>query len=116
MTTKERIVLLAKDKGISNAALLKKAGLPRGLLDGDKLDFSVTDKYLVKILGIYPDVNLEWLVTGEGQMYKTPVVMPKDVVSLDRYTEVVRDNERLRVQLELATSAISKRNVSATTN
>lgn len=46
----------------------------------------------------FPDVNLEWLIVGEGQMFKQAA--PVDMVSLERYTEMVRENERLRIKLE----------------
>ena len=100
MTTKERILQLAKDNGLMKASLLKKIGLRRGFLDTDKMEGAVTDKQLAAILEAFPTVNLEWLVTGEGEMYKPTVVLPPDVVSLDRYEALVRENERLRIELE----------------
>lgn len=104
MTTKERIVLLAEDKGLLKNNLIKKAGIGRGFFD--KMDGAVSDKQLAKIIAAFPAVNLEWLVTGDGQMYKPTVVLPPDVVSIDRYTALVRENERLRMELE-------KKNVAA---
>ena len=98
MTTKERIVLLAEDNGLLKNNLTKKAGIGRGFFD--KMDAAVSDKQLAKILAAFPAVNLEWLVTGDGQMYKPTVVLPTDVVSIDRYTVLVRENERLRMELE----------------
>ena len=38
MTTKERILQLAKDNGLMKASLLKKIGLRRGFLDTDKME------------------------------------------------------------------------------
>lgn len=99
MTVKERILQLADDKGLSKQAFLKKAGIRRGLLDGDKIQQGVSDRQLVAILMAFPDVNIEWLLTGDGQMYKPTVVLPPDVVSIERYTRLVRENERLRIDL-----------------
>lgn len=98
MTTKERIIELAADKGLTKAALLKKAGIPRGLLDSDKMEHAVSDKQLMAIHNAFPDVSLEWLVTGLGCMYRPTLTLPPDVVSLDRYENLVRENERLRLQ------------------
>lgn len=100
MTTKERILQLASDNGLMKTSLLKKCGLRRGFLDTDKMDGAVTDKQLAAILAAFPQVNLEWLITGDGQMYKPTTVLPTDTVSLDRYEQIVRDNERLRLTIE----------------
>lgn len=94
-----RILQLAEDKGLTKSAFLKKTGIPRGLLDANKLAHTVGDKQLAAILSAFPEVNLEWLITGQGQMYKPTVVLPPDVVSIERYADVVRENERLRLQL-----------------
>ena len=100
MTTKERIVQLAEDNGMLKNNLMKKAHLNRGFLDTDKMSGTVSDKQLAAILSAFPTVNLEWLITGEGQMYKPTVILPPDTVSIERYTELVRENERLKIQIE----------------
>ena len=99
MTTKERIMQLAADNGMSKTNLIKKVRLNRGFLDTDKMSGAVSDKQLAALLAAFPAVNLEWLVTGDGQMYKPTTILPPDVVSIDRYTELVRENERLRIEL-----------------
>lgn len=99
MTTKDRIIQLATDKGYSRTTFLRKVGISRGLLDANNLGHTVNDKQLAAIITAFPEVNLEWLVTGDGQMYKPTVILPHDAVSIDRYTELVRENERLRLQL-----------------
>lgn len=100
MTTKERLVLLIEDRGMSKASFLKKVGLQRGLLDTDKMQGAVSDSHLAKIINTFPEVNLEWLVTGDGQMYKPTVILPPDSVSIDRYEQKVEECVRLRVELE----------------
>lgn len=105
MTTKERIMRLAEDNGLLKTNFLKKAGLRRGFLDSDKMGAAVTDRQLAAILATFPTVSLEWLVSGEGEMYKPTVVLPPDVVSLDRYEILVRENERLRLDLQKYTQS-----------
>ena len=73
MTTKERIVLLAEDNGLPKNNLLKKAGIGRGFFD--KMNTAVSDKQLAKVFAAFPMVNLEWLVTGNGQMYKPTILI-----------------------------------------
>jgi len=100
MNTKERIFLLADDQGMTKAAFLKKVGLRRGFLDTDKMSAAVSDRQLAAVLAAFPNVNLEWLVTSEGAMYKPTVILPPDTVSLERYEAKVEECVRLRVQLE----------------
>lgn len=94
---------LIEIKGTTKSIFLKKTGLKRGFLDSDKLTQAVSDKQMSAILSVYPDINLEWLVTGEGQMQKPDTPKPiqsADVVSLDRYEAKVEECLRLRMELE----------------
>jgi len=110
MSTKTRILLLSDNNGMQKTAFLKKVGLRRGFLDTDKMCASVSDQQLALILAAFPNVNLEWLVTGEGAMYKPTVILPPDSVSIDRYEAKVEECVRLRIELE---SMKNKRIVSA---
>ena len=99
MTTKERIIQLIEAKGTTKSIFLKNTGCKRGFLDSDKLTQAVNDKQISAILSGFPDINIEWLVTGKGQMFKPTVILPPDMVTIERYTELVRENERLRIEL-----------------
>lgn len=70
-TTKERIIKYLENKGIKLSEFYISTGLKRGLLDKDKLDQSISDKFITIIIGNYPDINLQWLVTGEPPMLKS---------------------------------------------
>ena len=67
-TTKERILQFIDYQGISKQFFFRETGLKRGLLDADKLDSSISDIYLAKILATYPQLSPEWLLTGNGDM------------------------------------------------
>jgi len=67
-TTKQRILQFIDYQGISKQYFFERTGLKRGLLDADKLDSSISDIYLTKILARYPELNPEWLLTGNGEM------------------------------------------------
>ncbi len=67
-TTKQRILQFIDYQGISKQFFFNMTGLKRGLLDADKLDSSISDIYLAKILATYPELNPEWLLTGYGEM------------------------------------------------
>lgn len=69
-TTKERIIQYIESKGFSVKEFLEKTEIKRGFLDSDKLKATVSDIFITKIIAKYPDINLEWLVTGRGEMLK----------------------------------------------
>lgn len=67
-SSKERIVKYINFKGISKAQFYNDLDIKRGLLDTDKLKATISDTILAKILVVYPDLNIGWLLTGEGEM------------------------------------------------
>ncbi len=67
-TTKQRILQFIDYQGVSKQFFFSETGLKRGILDADKLDSSISDIYLTKILAKYPSLNPQWLLTGEGTM------------------------------------------------
>lgn len=69
-TTKERLLQYLEAKEISTSSFLKETGIKRGFLDTDKLKASVSDIFLTMIIAKYTDLNLEWIVTGRGEMLK----------------------------------------------
>ena len=71
-TTKQRILYFIEKKNITKSVFYEKTDIKRGLLDKDKLDATVSDVYIAKILASFPDLNIEWLITGQGEMLKQP--------------------------------------------
>lgn len=67
-TTKRRIILYIDYKGISVSNFFIETGIKRGFLDSDKLDSAVSDVFIAKIIAVYKDLNLYWLITGKGEM------------------------------------------------
>ncbi len=52
-------------QGISKTDFYKKTGLSNGYLDKEG---GVNESSLEKFLNTYPNVRLEWLILGDGQM------------------------------------------------
>lgn len=69
-TTKERIVYFIEQQGVTTKEFLEKTTIKRGFLDSDKLKATVSDVFLAKIIAVYSEINLEWLITGNGSMLK----------------------------------------------
>lgn len=79
-TTKQRILQYIDFKHISKQTFFKETGLKRGFLDADKLETSIPDTFIATIIATYPEINLAWLLTGQGEMLSTHQVPsgPKD--------------------------------------
>lgn len=63
----DRVIEYLEKKGISKYRFYKDTGLSNGFLD-KKGNIGV-DK-CEKIIYVYPDINLNWLITGHGPMFK----------------------------------------------
>lgn len=68
VTTKQRILQFIGYKNITKSVFLYTTNIKRGFLDKDKLRGSVSDHLLAKIIVAYPELSLEWLITGNGSM------------------------------------------------
>lgn len=71
-TTKERILQFVDYMKISKQLFYSETGLKRGVLDGDKLKSSIPDTFIASIIARYPELNVIWLLTGEGEMLNSP--------------------------------------------
>lgn len=65
MTARERLRIYIDYKGISKYRFYKEAGLSNGFLDKEG---NIGSDKCEKIYYLYPDLNLIWLITGEGDM------------------------------------------------
>lgn len=83
---KQRILQYVAQLGISKRDFYQRIGVSRGTLESKT---GITEDTLAKFIAIYPEVNLEWLLTGEGEMLKGGVS-----VTCEPETEVVRHNVR----------------------
>ncbi|MBP7174577.1 MAG: hypothetical protein KBA33_11025 [Cloacibacterium sp.] len=90
-TTKQRIIQYLDYKGIKVREFLEKTDIKRGFLDSDKLESSVSDIFITKIIANYSDLNIHWLLTGEGEMIK---------VVQEHSTYQQNDNDRYISSLE----------------
>lgn len=75
---KTRLTEFLKYIGIGQAKFAEKAGLSRGFVNN--IGDSITKRSLLKILSVYPDLNVNWLLTGEGEMLKSgsAIDVPED--------------------------------------
>lgn len=74
MDLKERFLAYLEYKGIKKAAFEKDAGFGNGFVD--KMGNNTRTTTLDKVSIFCPDLNINWLRTGEGEMLKTTGASP----------------------------------------
>ena len=85
MDTKSNLLIFIKEKNLSKTEFYKKTGLSNGFLDKGG---SVTSANLETILNTFPEISLDWLVTGRGPMLRSdlstahPASMPGEGIPL----------------------------------
>ena len=75
---KERLIKFLAYLGIGQTKFEEKVGLSRGFVNN--IGDSIREKNLNKIHTIYPDLNINWLKTGEGEMLKSPCHKQEEVL------------------------------------
>lgn len=77
---KERLLEFLAHLGMGQNKFEEKTGLARGLINKIKGNISV--KSLNKIAAAYPELNITWLQTGEGEMLKTAATPKQEVADV----------------------------------
>lgn len=67
---KERISQLLETKSIPKEAFYQKIGMTSASFRGKAKETPINSNAIENILSEIPDVNLEWLLTGKGEMVK----------------------------------------------
>lgn len=69
MTTKDRTLRFITTKGLSVKKFEELCGLSNGYINSMKAGFG--NSKLTQVLTTFPELNRDWLVYGEGEMFKT---------------------------------------------
>lgn len=118
-TTKKRIIQFVNYKEISVAEFIRNVGLKRGVLDSDKLESSISDVFVAKIIATFPELDLKWLLLGEGNMFSSitnEMEVTKNIVAESRNEYIneckecknlKEDNRKLKEQINLQNKLIA---------
>lgn len=68
---KQKILLYLANKGITPYEFYKISGVTRGILQQNN---GISEDNISRFLAYAPDVNLEWLMLGKGEMLKTECI------------------------------------------
>ena len=72
---KQRILLFADSLGISKRVFYAQIGVSRGTLEAKT---GITEDIMAKFIAAYPEVSINWLVTGNGEIFTTKT--PKNTI------------------------------------
>lgn len=118
----KRIKSIMKEEGMSELQFSKRINVPHSSVSGYLAEkVAPSAKFITSIIDEFSTISTEWLLRGEGEMYKTTELPPVDVSSeesIDHSAEVARlvreknalidaneelreENKRLRAQLEV---------------
>ncbi|WP_348814109.1 S24 family peptidase [Flavobacterium maritimum] len=70
---KERLLYFAKNQSIGIENFLENIGMTYGSFKGKAKEGSLNSNALVEIYTKYPEINIEWLLTGNGDMLRKKV-------------------------------------------
>lgn len=105
----DRLKLFIKSKGLGQTKFEERVGFSRGYIS--KVKTSIGADKLSNIVEVFPDLNLDWLITGKGKMTSTPVqpvaveqttdTMEENFVKYkNKYLEMLEENRILRLEIE----------------
>lgn len=67
---KDRVLQFAKYQGVSVEKFLNEINMTYGSFKGKAKDGALNSNAIEKIYTNYPEINLDWLIAGEGEMLK----------------------------------------------
>jgi hypothetical protein len=100
---KERILQFIDYKNLSKNKFYKETGLANGILDKNS---GLSAESIEKIYSKYPEINLHWLLTGEGEMLRKEEIVQQALNNISStinqtinfskdYEELKKENKRL---------------------
>lgn len=96
-----RLSELIEHKGLSVRAFEKSINASDGMIRrAINNSTDIQSKWLAVIAEIYHDVNLEWLITGRGEMIKTEVIQTLEYKEILSYLRE-RENEIKNLNREI---------------
>ena len=111
-TVKQRVMQLLKDKGVVVSKFFPDNGISYSVFRGQQLSQSLSSDVLAIILTNFPDANIDWILSGEGEMYKkTAPVLDKNFTL---YLSIVRMSIKLFLS-KILKSSVRTRTLSSRT-
>lgn len=109
ITVRDRIKLFLQHLDIGQNSFEAKVKWSNGYINNTK---SISADKLNQVINEYPQLNLNWLITGKGEMI-IPSIHPDSAEQTieagkegivdykDKYLEILEENRSLRIEIEL---------------
>jgi transcriptional regulator with XRE-family HTH domain len=78
---KERLTAFLRSKGINNSEFGRRTGTSSAYVSSIRQ--SISTDVLEKIAQAFPDLNVEWLLLGTGEMYRSDTVTQNGRINLN---------------------------------
>ncbi len=87
---KRRILYFIDNLSISKREFYSKTGISRGTLESNT---GITEDTMAKFIATYPEVSLDWLILGEGEIVRRSAPSPeeRDIMELSRKLVEAKD-------------------------
>ncbi|MGY0407775.1 MAG: hypothetical protein ACWIPJ_05395 [Polaribacter sp.] len=99
---KERILKISEKEEVSKRVFFKNIGSSYSNFVGKSKKSSPSGDLINEISIKYPKINIEWLITGNGEMLKEPIQAAQEVAVpvqkatyTGKYIEVLEENSKL---------------------
>lgn len=83
-TIKENILYFIEKQNISKVNFYELTGITASNFKGSGLKSEIGGDKIVKILSCYPQLNPDWLLTGEGSMLKSKSLKKPHTIDIDK--------------------------------
>lgn len=90
---KHRMLLFLAEKGMTQYEFYKNTGVTRGVLTQNN---GISEENIARFLAYFKDVNVEWLITGKGNMRRDIADMQENECREARNVAVARQTDGLR--------------------
>lgn len=99
---KKRIIQALDFQGVSRYKFYKESGMSRGVLDKPS---GITEDNIAKFIAYMPNINFEWLLTGNGEILKGD---KKETETNDNFKELAEARKKMVDFLEKDNSRLEK--------
>lgn len=101
---KQRILLFLSDRGVTPYEFYKNTGVTRGILTQNN---GISEDNISRFLAYFPEVNIEWLMTGKGEMIKTKHT-PEALIPENEPIPSNKDNKNEATKQDFSASIIER--------
>jgi hypothetical protein len=103
---KQRILQFIETLNVSKRYIYGKIGVSRGTLEANS---GITEDVLAKFIASFPDISLDWLLLGTGDMLReNSENLPSNDGFRDKYFELLEENRGLNKEIRELANRINK--------